>query len=89
MTKEQLEQYIFILRAWQEGKPLQIKLSSGEWVDRKFKSMPSHCYEYRIKPEKEKFVVYKYTDQKIYVARKEHWPISANYEFIKEIEIEV
>jgi len=57
-------------------------------------TIPGPIGTYRIKPEKEKFVVYKYKlDQKTYIMREEYWMRWKrrweHYEFIKEIEIEV
>jgi len=56
MTKEQAEEYIPLLKAYAEGKPIQY-LAAGGWMDWEYPSFHDSPDNYRIKPESVTYVM--------------------------------
>ena len=54
MTREKAKELLPIIRAWTEGKEIQIKSCSGKWIDIKKNEELNFMYspsDYRIKPK--------------------------------------
>jgi hypothetical protein len=46
-----------LIKAWSEGKVLQMEASDGVWLDRDELKFDGHPSEYRIKPEPREFYI--------------------------------
>jgi hypothetical protein len=75
MTRERARELLPIFRAYGEGKVIQVKVGTGEWVDIKTTiDYLNYNYEYRIKPEDE-YVPFTYEDTlvgSIILSKTEH-----------------
>jgi hypothetical protein len=65
MTRQEAKELLPIIKAFAEGKTIQIKQHPQErWEDATAISFMLHCSCYRIRPEPREFIIQVYSNQK-------------------------